>query len=330
MPIQVFCPHCQAKLNAPDSLAGKMIKCPKCAKIGAVPLRDEPPTTQWHVQLPDGSEFGPVTRAELDEWFREERLTEECQLLKEGSDQWQWATDIYPSLAPQVAAALSSPQAKKLPQATVPQKPAANLQPQEPDLEPIYDDPFSSSQPAIPFGAQNNSPLVSEYGLQVAAPLQAAPLQPAPLQPTTYSPANYDPYTAPAQPMPAADDNINELSPLGRVGIFIAVVPLVICCREMAPGWGMFGMSPLVGIPLVMVAGLIGGAMIGGRYVVPGAIAGVIANFGAAVATVAHLAAVDETHTAVMALFGALGSLPGMGIYFIGRFIQKMIFPRRA
>lgn len=37
MPITVACPDCNAKLNAPESAAGKRVKCPKCAKILTVP-----------------------------------------------------------------------------------------------------------------------------------------------------------------------------------------------------------------------------------------------------------------------------------------------------
>lgn len=32
MPIVIVCPACKAKLKAPDSLIGKMVKCPKCSK----------------------------------------------------------------------------------------------------------------------------------------------------------------------------------------------------------------------------------------------------------------------------------------------------------
>ncbi len=37
MPISVVCPHCTAKLNAPDTAAGKRVKCPKCQKPIPVP-----------------------------------------------------------------------------------------------------------------------------------------------------------------------------------------------------------------------------------------------------------------------------------------------------
>jgi hypothetical protein len=107
MPLQVVCPACNAKLKAPDTAAGKKTKCPKCQAVVTVPV-DAPqaPTgspvvkksENWHMQTTDGSQFGPVPRSELDEWFKEGRISADCQLLKEGSDQWQWASEVYPSL----------------------------------------------------------------------------------------------------------------------------------------------------------------------------------------------------------------------------------------
>ena len=116
MPIQVICTGCQVKLKAPDTAAGKKTKCPKCQTIVSVPaggavnaaaskssavvgaVKENKPD-QWFLQTPDGSQYGPVVRDELDQWFTEGRVSVECQLLKEGSAQWQWAADLYPELS---------------------------------------------------------------------------------------------------------------------------------------------------------------------------------------------------------------------------------------
>src|SRR5262245_29908811 len=37
MPIALTCPSCSARLNAPDTAAGKRIKCPKCQAVCPVP-----------------------------------------------------------------------------------------------------------------------------------------------------------------------------------------------------------------------------------------------------------------------------------------------------
>jgi len=51
------------------------------------------------VRTEDGETFGPVPKSELDEWVSEGRLTADTQILRDGADQWQWATDEYPQLA---------------------------------------------------------------------------------------------------------------------------------------------------------------------------------------------------------------------------------------
>ena len=118
MPLQVVCPGCSAKLKAPDTAAGKKTKCPKCQAVISVPV-DAPQapagspgaskkSENWYMQTTDGSQYGPVPRSELDEWFKEGRISADCQLLKEGADQWQWATEVYPSLEQPAAAATPS------------------------------------------------------------------------------------------------------------------------------------------------------------------------------------------------------------------------------
>jgi hypothetical protein len=55
----------------------------------------------------DGAEYGPVPRQELDAWHQEGRITAECQLLKTGAPQWQWASDLYADLSAAQAAPTS-------------------------------------------------------------------------------------------------------------------------------------------------------------------------------------------------------------------------------
>ncbi|MCE9548717.1 MAG: DUF4339 domain-containing protein [Planctomycetia bacterium] len=59
------------------------------------------------MQTSEGTRYGPVTRAELDVWLAEDRLDAECQLLKEGWDQWKWAEEVFPQLKSAGAAASS-------------------------------------------------------------------------------------------------------------------------------------------------------------------------------------------------------------------------------
>jgi TM2 domain-containing membrane protein YozV len=111
MPIEVKCPSCERGLRVPDKVAGKRIKCPKCSGVVEVPA--ETPAapaadTTWQVKTEEGDTYGPISRSELNEWHKEGRITSETQLLEEGSDQWQWATDVYSDLDEEAAAASSS------------------------------------------------------------------------------------------------------------------------------------------------------------------------------------------------------------------------------
>ncbi|WP_425615934.1 NINE protein [Anatilimnocola sp. NA78] len=58
----------------------------------------EPTTPQWFFRGEDGVAFGPVDRPTLDAWKAEGRISVDCQVLQQGSDQWQWASDLYPEL----------------------------------------------------------------------------------------------------------------------------------------------------------------------------------------------------------------------------------------
>jgi len=56
------------------------------------------PPERWFLKGEDGETFGPVDRATLDGWHDEGRMTADSQLLLEGTEQWQWASDIYSDL----------------------------------------------------------------------------------------------------------------------------------------------------------------------------------------------------------------------------------------
>ena len=117
------CPQCNSRLRIPDNAAAKKIRCPSCQAIitlsqsgpevaipgprSAVAIAPrpgptaKPPTveTKWTVKLEDGQTYGPISKADLDRWVAEGRLGPECQLLKSGSGQWEWAGDVFPQLA---------------------------------------------------------------------------------------------------------------------------------------------------------------------------------------------------------------------------------------
>lgn len=166
MPIHVICTGCQAKLKAPDTAAGKKTKCPKCQTIVSVPAggavnaaaskssavvgavkKNKP--DQWFLQTPDGSQYGPVVRDELDQWFSEGRVSVECQLLKEGSTQWQWAADLYPELS-KLPGSLSNSSPAPLTSSPL-SSAAVSLSPLTPlSSAGAFSDPLASMPPGTP------------------------------------------------------------------------------------------------------------------------------------------------------------------------------------
>lgn len=121
MPIEFKC-HCGQRLKVADTNAGKRAKCPKCQAelrvpdatpaetpfapaaaspgfaAAAAPAAAAPAGGGWTVQTAEGEQYGPISRTELDQWLAEGRLDENCQLLREGWDQWKWANEVYPSI----------------------------------------------------------------------------------------------------------------------------------------------------------------------------------------------------------------------------------------
>lgn len=111
MPLEIDCPACLRKFRVPDSAAGKKIRCPKCQGAIEVPGRaavavedaSKPALAagsgrEWYLKDEEGNNYGPVSRAALDQWLTDGRITADCQLLAVGSQQWQWASDVYPEL----------------------------------------------------------------------------------------------------------------------------------------------------------------------------------------------------------------------------------------
>ena len=148
MPVVTQCPKCEKKLQAPDERVGEQAKCPQCGHpftvkpftgaasgseteiaqsatpspssrkqdqplVQSQPVGRPPPDAEavvrWYVQTPDGTEYGPVDKSELDEWCAEDRLDGECRVLQEGWTQWKWAEDVYPQLAVAASSGTDNP-----------------------------------------------------------------------------------------------------------------------------------------------------------------------------------------------------------------------------
>lgn len=102
-PIHISCPHCHRDLKVAGATAGKQVRCPRCQRIIRVPESAEavpsgPP--RWLLRTEDGKTFGPVSRDELESWVREGRVSPQCRLSAEKAQQWIWASEMFPELAP--------------------------------------------------------------------------------------------------------------------------------------------------------------------------------------------------------------------------------------
>jgi hypothetical protein len=91
-----------------------MARCPVCNHITLVPAGGEnaaptaaemPPgpatsPATWYMRTPEGQEYGPATRADLDRWLAEGRIAADCQLRDGEHGTWQSADQVFPELTP--------------------------------------------------------------------------------------------------------------------------------------------------------------------------------------------------------------------------------------
>jgi len=88
----------------PSKSNGALLTIASIATQGAVralpraaPL-SRPADAGWYMRTPDEQQYGPVKRHALDQWVEEGRVDSDCQILCDGWQQWQWASDVYPQL----------------------------------------------------------------------------------------------------------------------------------------------------------------------------------------------------------------------------------------
>lgn len=140
MSIEFLC-HCGQKLRVPDEHAGKIARCPQCqaelpvpraAGPAANPFAPSSPRSEervqplpslgtpfgrepsWYIKTPDGERHGPLTKAELEGWRGAGRLNHNCELLQDGWEQWKWADEVFPELAPRTGMMQPRPQPQAL------------------------------------------------------------------------------------------------------------------------------------------------------------------------------------------------------------------------
>lgn len=126
MPLEFSCTSCTKLLRVGDEHAGKTIRCPACGTLSTAPVDSAigeahadlyPPadasspqpqtasSARWYLRTPEGKQFGPVERAELDRWVQDRRIYPGCSVRDESSLTWSPAEDFFPSLVARPPAA---------------------------------------------------------------------------------------------------------------------------------------------------------------------------------------------------------------------------------
>ncbi|HZL90684.1 MAG TPA: hypothetical protein VFB96_20110 [Pirellulaceae bacterium] len=114
--IDTLCGECGKRLRVAAEHAGKKARCPHCQTVYVIPPQSTvssagyelvaPPAQAehtWQMKSPEGLVYGPVSKAELDRWRDQGRITHQAQLLPPGGPEWLWATEVYPEIAKAVA-----------------------------------------------------------------------------------------------------------------------------------------------------------------------------------------------------------------------------------
>ena len=101
--IHILCPHCNQQLKVAGATAGRQVQCPQCRGFVRVPdsvgsSGVGPP--RWVVRDDSGKVYGPVAREELLQWIDEGRIHYQSQISPEDAQQWIWAGEMFPQLAP--------------------------------------------------------------------------------------------------------------------------------------------------------------------------------------------------------------------------------------
>ena len=119
MTIRCQCTSCSARFDAPDALAGKAVRCPKCKAAIRLPGAESKPSPaaksentaqvtpeggaspepSWFVRDTDGRHRGPMSKVELDRLVTTEQLDGLCQIRRADWEDWRWIETVYQQFA---------------------------------------------------------------------------------------------------------------------------------------------------------------------------------------------------------------------------------------
>ncbi len=127
--LELSCPTCGRTLRVAQQHAGKQIRCPACQQISIAPgeVRNEGEeavaaretatrdATSWHVRMPEGPIYGPVTWHEVQSWAAEGRIVADCELAEAANGPWRRAGDVLSLPQTTIAQPVSSPASQSSP-----------------------------------------------------------------------------------------------------------------------------------------------------------------------------------------------------------------------
>ena len=113
---------------------------------------------------------------------------------------------------------------------------------------------------------------------------------------------------------------------LEKAGLLCFVIGNMFAADELVPGWGFhLGLSHRALYLIAVASGAIGGAMIIHRRPLAGIVGGAIAGLGALATVSWYLAQVNVSHSAIMALLGMIGAIPGILVGFGVKKLQDAV-----
>ena len=95
----VTCPRCGAVVDPKAMAQTARITCVGCgATVDMRPPESDSGDSRWRVLGEDGREYGPITRAELQHWLDEGRISSTCFIADTDQRRWKSAPELFPSL----------------------------------------------------------------------------------------------------------------------------------------------------------------------------------------------------------------------------------------
>ena len=112
MSTMLRCPNCSRQVYVDDQQPGTQTRCPSCKTVLTLPAAaetaaDDSPAAaasqstsedDWYLQGSGDTTYGPVSKAELDDWVQQSRVAPDAN-IRRGDQPWQPATTFYPMLA---------------------------------------------------------------------------------------------------------------------------------------------------------------------------------------------------------------------------------------